>query len=121
MSDRRERVHHVYIMASHRRTLYVGVTSKLDLRVWNHKNKTIAGFTRKYNCVNLVYFEAWARAAGAIAREKQIKGWTRAKKMTLIESKNPSWKDLSEGWFQGWSANPNDLNRQRTVTPKPSF
>ena len=98
----RDRVHHTYIMASHGRTLYVGVTNDIQLRVWNHKNKTAEGFTKKYNCMNLVWFEVWDKAPDAIRREKQIKGWTRAKKIALIEANNPDWKDLSEGWFQGW-------------------
>lgn len=100
---RPERVHHVYIMASHGRTLYTGVTSDLQLRIWQHKNKVADGFTRRYNCVNLIYFEAWARAADAINREKQIKGWLRAKKIALIESVNPGWRDLAQDWFRGWA------------------
>lgn len=99
----RERVHFVYIMASHSRTLYVGVTNDVQFRVWQHKGKVIPGFTRRYNVVNLVYFETWGRAPEAIQREKQIKSWSRAKKIALVEMKNPQWKDLSEGWFAGWS------------------
>jgi putative endonuclease len=68
-------------------------------RVYEHKNKMAAGFTKKYNITRLVYFEETNDVQSAITREKQIKGWLRSKKITLIESKNPKWKDLSEGWF----------------------
>ncbi len=88
----------VYIMASRSRVLYVGVTNDLQRRVWEHKNHALAGFTDKYNVDRLVYFEAGASVIEAIAREKQIKGWRRSKKVALIESVNPTWRDLSEGW-----------------------
>jgi len=68
-------------------------------RVYEHKNKMTAGFTKKYNITRLVYFEETNDVQSAITREKEIKGWLRSKKITLIESKNPKWKDLSEGWF----------------------
>jgi putative endonuclease len=68
-------------------------------RVYEHKNKLISGFTSKYNIQFLVYYEATTDIHAAIAREKQIKGWLRAKKITLIDSMNPQWKDLSEEWF----------------------
>jgi len=73
-------VHHVYIMASHGRTLYTGMTNDIQLRARNHKRKTADGFSRKYNCVDLVYFEVWATAPDAIRREKQIKGWSGPRK-----------------------------------------
>ncbi len=90
--------YYVYILASYSRVLYVGVTNDLQRRVWEHKHHAVAGFTDKYNVTRLVYFEAGASAIDAIAREKQIKGWRREKKVALIESVNPSWKDLSEEW-----------------------
>lgn len=88
------------MMASHTRTLYTGVTSKLLKRVYEHKKKQIPGFTRKYNAVNLVYYEIFGDVRAAISREKEIKGWRRTKKIALVESKNPEWKDISEGWFK---------------------
>jgi putative endonuclease len=69
-------------------------------RVYEHKNKMIDGFTKKYNIINLVYYEETNDIQTAIAREKQIKGWLRGKKIALIESVNPKWNDLSEGWFK---------------------
>jgi putative endonuclease len=79
--------------------LYTGVTSALDVRVYQHKNKTIKGFTSKYNVQKLVYFEHCNDVVSAITREKQIKGWIRAKKDALIVAHNPSWRDLSEDWY----------------------
>jgi putative endonuclease len=90
---------YVYIMASRSRTLYTGVTNNLERRVAQHKGKVIAGFTTRYRIERLVYFETWSDIRGAIQREKQIKGWRRSKKMALIESRNPTWADLTEGWY----------------------
>jgi putative endonuclease len=84
----------VYIMASRTRTLYVGVTSNLPQRVRQHKCREHPGFSARYNVTRLVYFEFLPDAFSAINREKQIKGWTRAKRIALIESKNPEWIDL---------------------------
>ena len=75
--------------------LYTGVTNNLERRVFEHKNKMIDGFTKKYNCTELVYFECGNHIEGAITREKTIKGWTRIKKDRLIETMNPRWEDLS--------------------------
>ncbi len=75
--------------------LYTGVTNDLENRVFQHKAKQIDGFTKKYNIHRLVYFEAFGDIRDAIAREKQIKGWLRAKKVALIESVNPRWRELS--------------------------
>ena len=90
----------VYIMTNKSRTLYVGVTNDLQRRVYEHKNKLIEGFTKKYNITRLVYYEPMNDVRVAIAREKQIKGWLRARKIALIDSTNPQWKDLSEDWEQ---------------------
>jgi len=90
--------YHVYIMASRSRVLYVGVTNDLARRVNEHKKGLVTGFTSKYNLNRLVYFEVFGDIREAIAREKQIKGWLRAKKIALIESVNPKWNDLSEDW-----------------------
>ncbi len=78
-------------------TLYTGVTSKFSLRIWQHKDKQVEGFTKRYNITKLVYYEVYGSIRDAIAREKQIKGGSRKKKFDLINSINPEWKDLSDG------------------------
>lgn len=85
-------------MSNRSKTLYTGVTSKLEVRTWQHKNHVYEGFTSRYRLDRLVYYEKFSRIGDAIAREKQIKGWTRMKKMALIVSMNPTWRDLSEDW-----------------------
>lgn len=90
--------YYVYIMTNNSRTLYTGVTNDLERRVYEHKQKLVPGFTAKYNITRLVYFEITQDVQAAISREKQIKGWLRTRKMALIESVNPEWKDLSIGW-----------------------
>ncbi len=85
-------------MTNKSRTLYTGVTNDLERRVYEHKQKLVPGFTAKYNITRLVYFEVTQDVQAAITREKQIKGWLRSKKIALIESVNPEWKDLSMGW-----------------------
>ena len=80
-------------------TLYTGVTNNLERRVYQHKNKTNEGFTKKYNITRLVYFDYTSDVGAAITREKQIKGMLRSKKIELIKTMNPQFKDLSEGWF----------------------
>jgi|ERR1700690_1607447 len=92
--------YYVYIMTNKSKTLYTGVTNDLVRRVLEHKSKSVSGFTSKYNITKLVYFEAGDNINVAIVREKQIKGWLRAKKIALIERENPEWKDLSEDWFK---------------------
>ncbi len=85
----------VYILASKRNgTLYIGVTSNIVKRVWEHKNNLIDGFTKKYNIHNLVYFELHGDMLSAISSEKQMKKWNRNWKIQLIEENNPNWKDL---------------------------
>ncbi len=85
----------VYIVASRRNgTLYIGVTSDLVARIWQHKTKAVAGFTARYGCDRLVYFEMLDSAEAAITREKQMKEWRRAWKIALIEEANPDWLDL---------------------------
>lgn len=91
--------YYVYIMTNSSRTLYIGMTSDLQRRVWQHKQKLIEGFTTRYNITSLAYYEETPNVTAAIAREKQLKGWLRKKKIELIESQNPGWKDQSEGWF----------------------
>ena len=90
-----DKTFHVYILAGQSGVLYTGVTSDLMRRVAEHKQRKVPGFTQKYNVTRLVWFELHGRAASAIAREKEIKSWTRAKKVALIETANPRWPDLS--------------------------
>lgn len=85
----------VYILASQRNgTLYIGVTSDLVKRIWQHKEGVVEGFTKKYDCHTLVYFEQHEEMSAAILREKQLKKWNRAWKIALIEKENPTWRDL---------------------------
>ena len=92
--------YYVYIMASERNgTLYIGVTNNLERRVWEHKNNTIEGFTKKYSVHELVHFEETNDSIVAIEREKQLKNWMRKWKIELIEKNNPQWEDLSEEWL----------------------
>src|SRR3990172_2026894 len=87
----------VYILASKRNgTLYIGVTSDLRKRVWEHQNNLVEGFTKRYGVHRLVYYELHEEMAKAIRREKQMKKWNRAWKLELIEKQNPDWRDLWE-------------------------
>jgi putative endonuclease len=89
---------YVYILASQRRgTLYVGVTSDLPKRVYEHKNALVEGFTKRYGVYRLVYYEVAKDAETALTRERQIKKWNRAWKLRLIEENNPEWEDLYAG------------------------
>jgi len=94
-----ERIYFTYIIASRSRTLYVGVTGDLRRCIFQHRQKTHRGFTGRYNCNRLVWFESFTEVSAAIQREKEIKGWTRAKKIALVEPANQTWEDLSEPWF----------------------
>jgi len=88
----------VYMMANAGRMLYTGITNDLERRVFQHKRKLGKGYVSKYDITRLVYYEWTPNVLAAIAREKQIKGWLRKKKIALIESVNPSWRDLSDDW-----------------------
>ncbi|MGB8012318.1 MAG: GIY-YIG nuclease family protein [Terriglobales bacterium] len=88
----------VYIVASRTGTLYIGMTNNLYVRVGQHKSGEIEGFSNKYHCDRLVYWESFDDVLNAIDREKQLKGWRRAKKIVLIESMNSRWEDLAEKW-----------------------
>lgn len=90
------REYYVYIMTNRSGTLYTGMTSNLKRRVYEHKEKLISGFTKKYNIDRLVWYDVTTDVKAAIAYEKKIKGWLRKKKIKLIESKNPEWNDLAE-------------------------
>ncbi len=86
----------VYILTNERRTtLYIGVTNNLEGRLWQHQNGEGSKFAKRYNLSVLIYYEVFPEAAAAIARETQLKGWTRAKKEALIETMNPEWRDLA--------------------------
>ena len=90
----------VYIMTNRSKTLYTGVTNNLIRRAREHKTGIGSGFTTKYKLDRLVYFERFQDVHNAIEREKRIKGWLRLKKIALIVSVNPAWKDLSEEWYE---------------------
>ncbi len=93
------RTYYVYMLASQRNgTLYVGVTSDLSRRVWEHKEGLTPGFTSEYGVVRLVWYEAYGDISDAILREKRVKRWRRAWKLRLIEESNPQWRDLYETW-----------------------
>ncbi len=89
----------VYIIASKSRVLYVGITNDLGRRVCEHKNDFTEGFSKKYRCHRLVYFESFDDVNKAIDREEQLKRWNRTKKVWLIERRNPTWEDLAAEWF----------------------
>ena len=94
------KMYYAYIMTNNSRTLYTGVTNNLERRVFQHKYKLLPGFTQKYHLDRLVYYESCGDVRSAIQREKQIKGWLRAKKVALILSVNPAWRDLSKAWYE---------------------
>jgi putative endonuclease len=89
----------VYILASKSRRLYVGITGNLTRRISQHRSGTVPGFARRYGIDRLVYAETSGTARDAIAREKQIKGWLRSKKLALIEEQNPGWVDRAGEWL----------------------
>ena len=92
------KTYYVYIMASASRVLYIGITNHIERRVAEHRQHKVAGFSARYRTRELVYMEAFGDVRAAISREKQIKRWLRSKKIALIESVNPCWKDLSTDW-----------------------
>jgi putative endonuclease len=91
--------YYVYVLTNRTRRLYVGVTNDLVRRVWEHKQKRVPGFTTTYNLTWLAYYEATSDVHAALAREKQIKAWGRKKKIALVETMNPGWRDLSAAWY----------------------
>jgi putative endonuclease len=99
MREMQQQIYYTYIVASRSRTLYVGVTGKLKKRVFEHKRKLHERFSATYKCDRLVWFERFTEIDRAIEREKQLKRWGRAKKVALIAPGNPTWVDLSEGWY----------------------
>lgn len=94
------KIYYVYILSSQRRVLYIGMTSNIEQRIFQHKTHAFGGFTTKYNVTSLVYFECHSSVMTAIRREKEMKAWRREEKIKLIESANPKWNDLSYGWYQ---------------------
>jgi putative endonuclease len=108
MHPMQEHLYFTYMMASRSHTLYIGVTSNLHKRIFEHKWRDHTGFTERYNCDRLVWFESYQEIAKAITREKQLKGWRRDKKIALIEKTNPAWVDLSRDWYD---VEPADLKR----------
>ena len=94
-------MYYVYIVTNwNNQVVYIGVTNNLERRIYEHKNKLINGFTKKYNLNKLVYFEETTDIKSAIEREKQLKGWKRERKNSLINSVNIEWRDLSSGWYK---------------------
>ena len=91
--------YYVYILSNYSKMLYIGVTNDLERRVYEHKKKLVKGYTSKYNLHQLVYYEDTDDIGRAIETEKRLKGWKRYKKVKLIESVNPGWKDLAEDWY----------------------
>ena len=101
-------MYYTYIVASRSHNFYVGMTGQLEIRVEQHKQGRFEGYSKKYNCNRLVWFERFSYVEDAIAREKQLKGWRREKKIALIERTNPAWVDLSREWYD---VEPADLKR----------
>jgi len=95
-----QKIYYVYILNSQRRVLYIGMTSNIEQRVFQHKTHALGGFTAKYNVTALVYFERHECVMTAIRREKELKACRREEKIRLIESANRKWRDLSYGWYQ---------------------
>lgn len=94
-----EKTYYVYLLTNwNNQVMYVGVTNNLERRIYEHRNKLVDGFTKKYNVEKLVYFETASDVLAAIEREKQIKKWRREKKNQLVVGMNPEWKDLSVEW-----------------------
>lgn len=100
MSKLRDHKHYVYILTNRRGTLYVGYTGNLVRRMYEHKEKLVDGYSKRNNLDLLVYYEETSDVWAAREREKQIKGWVRRKKVALVEGTNPSWRDLSVGWYE---------------------
>ena len=98
---KKDRQYDVYILTNKsNKVIYIGVTNDLDRRMFEHKNKLVEGFTKRYNLVRLVYYEMTEDVQSAIRREKQLKNWHRDWKINLINQFNPGWNDLSEGFYQ---------------------
>ena len=110
------RKYYVYILASKSRRLYIGITRDLERRVFQHRNG-FGDFTSRYRITRLVYFEKFDHPMTAIEREKRIKSLLRARKIDLIQSKNPAWDDLAADWFSDPSLSPEELRDTRAGPP----
>jgi putative endonuclease len=109
---------YVYILSNSFRKLYIGITTNLEQRIWQHKQKTHpTSHTAKYGIHELVYFERFTSIPAAIKREKVLKGWLRIRKLELIITTNPLWKDLSADW--GQPITPFDLSREKEFLRSP--
>ncbi len=94
-----DKLYYVYILSNwNDKVLYIGVTSNLPKRLYEHQNHLVNGFSAKYNTYKLIYFESTTDVYSALSREKQLKNWNRAKKNALISQRNPQWEDLSKDW-----------------------
>ncbi len=113
------RTYYTYIMSSRTKVLYIGMTNNLERRVQQHKEGKHDSFTKEYRCHHLVWFERYATAVSAIAREKQLKGWRRARKIALIEQENLEWQDLSKDWCKRFGANQPPSIAIATPPPQP--
>jgi len=109
---KREPCYYVYILASMSLNLHTGIINNLYRRALEHKRGEVKGFTKRYRINRLVYYEVFKYVGNAIRREKQIKSWTRAKRLALIQSTNPTWQDLAEDWGK-----PVKLQIPRSTTP----
>jgi putative endonuclease len=110
----------MYIMASRSRVLYTGSTRDLFHRVFEHKNGTFEGFTKKYRCTRLVYFERFVTMGGAYDREMEVKRWRREKKIALITAMNPTWEDLAADWYQSEKQVPRRAGKSALLGMTPS-
>jgi len=119
MIPRERRTYCVYIMGSLSGTLYIGFTGNLHNRIFEHKFHQMEGFTNKYDVERLLYWASFDDVHKAIAREKQLKGWSRTKKIALIESRNPHWLDLAKDWYP-WMQSSADVRDASTAENRPS-
>ena len=102
----KEHNYYIYIMTNwNNKVMYIGMTNNLERRLYEHKNKLVEDFTKKYNVQKLVYLEHTNDVDAAIRREKEIKKWRREKKNNLVMKSNPKWKDISDGWNKDFSLN----------------
>ena len=113
-------IYYVYIMTNRTRRLYIGVTNDLGRRVYEHKHRRVPGFTSKYFLERLVYFEDTDDIGAAIAREKELKGWRRSKKIALIQKVNPQWSDLSRDLIEYKRRGGPDKSLRGDRSPTPS-
>jgi putative endonuclease len=119
MTARERRSYCVYIMGSPSGTLYIGFTGNLHKRIFEHKFHKMEGFTNKYDVERLLYWASYDDVHQALAREKQLKGWSRVKKIALIEARNPHWLDLAKEWYP-WMESSGAARDASTPKDRPS-